>query len=112
MRLNIPVDTTVLDILKGPGTKRMLDASLEKTAMGYREPTGPRLDFTVINPIDLSPLKLTVEMIGNWDKVGDCYQLAAVIVGSGSYVTVKYWLQDAGFGLGSITDVVTDSREV
>ena len=104
MRLNIPVDTTSLQILNGPGTQIMLDAALEKEKMGYEHPDGPQLEFTVENPVDGKPMKQAVEMIGNFEKMGSGYGLDGLLVANGCFVRVKYWLNDTGSGRGEITD--------
>jgi hypothetical protein len=104
MRLNIPVDTATLPILNGPGTQIMLDAALEKEKMGYEHPHGPRLEFTVANPVDGKPMKQAVEMIGNFEKYGSGYELDGLLVANGNFVKVKYWLHDDGSGRGEITD--------
>lgn len=105
MRLNIPVETTSLEILNGPGSQKLLDATIEKDRMGYDEPRGPKLEFTVESPIDGQKIKVTTELMGNLERVSDHYEFLGWLLGSNDVVLVKYWLRDAHkIGRGSISD--------
>jgi hypothetical protein len=103
MRLMEPYTTKYVPILKGPGTTRLFETMVEKSAMGYAEPRGPILKYTVEGSKG-QPLEVNVEMIGNWKKVDGHYELNAAI-GDG-YVVVKDWLKTDEIGMrGSIHDI-------
>jgi len=100
----VPATTTSVLVLKGPGVTEMFEKSLEKTALGYREPVGPILRYTVEDPITMQPMEIGVEMVGNWKKVDGHFELDACI--DGQYVKVKDYLRKDETGYrGSITDL-------
>lgn len=104
MRLMVPTTTTSVMVLKGPGVTEIFEKSLEKTAMGYTNPGGPLLRYTIEDPITMQPMEISVEMIGNWKKVDAHFELDACI--DGQHVTVKDWLRKDETGYrGSIADI-------
>lgn len=104
MRLMVPTTATSVSIVNGPGTTKLFELMVEKHMMGFSEPTGPVLRFTVEDPIKLEPMEIGVEMIGTWKKVGGHYELDGCL--DGQWVLVKYWLQKDEFGYrGSIADM-------
>lgn len=104
LTIKVPVTTEILFVTNGPGMKRLFEASTEKNKMGYAEPHGPILKYTVENPLTMEPMVVNIEMIGNWKRIGYLYVLDGCL--DGQFVTVKDWLNkdDTGYR-GSITRI-------
>jgi hypothetical protein len=96
-----------LDVLNGPGATKILDTSLVLAKMSVYVGWGPKLTFTVSDPVTGKPVHVLLEFIRNFEKLEGYYHSTAICRaerGMFHFARLKYRFDDPdGKGRGLIT---------
>lgn len=111
MELIAPVTAPVVEILRGPGATQLFESMIQRAKLNEVDIAsgavkGPILDFTIRDPRGGAPLRVSVEMFGNWqeNEDGDGYYKLLALLNSKPVVVLYSFCTDMKGLQGTIAD--------